>query len=525
MWGANAVNGVINIITKKAGVDPGTTASITTGNLRSESQVSHAGKVAGTDYRTYLKYFNRDALADSGYDDWDMLRTGLRLDGSIGVQNKWFLNTEIFTADIGENLQLGSPVPPYSRTADIEREVDGGFILAGVTRELSPTSSLQLKMFFDHSDRDGGAPEEIRDTFDIDVQHNFLAANRHNIIWGLNYRLSNDETTGNFVISLDPSSRTQHLLSAFAQDEIRLAGDELFMTIGTKIEKNSFSNRSLELEPNVRLSWNASEAQTLWASVARAVRVPSRIEQAATINGAVLPPGTPGNSFPLPFVVTIVADPEMDTEEVIAYELGYRRQFGESTHIDAAMFYNKYSDLRTTTDTPPVCQPGGIPVLGTPLCTLSAEYISLPIQIGNGADVDTHGLELSASHRFSPIWTMQAAYTYLHSDAIQDTAASAVSQDFPDQQLSLRTAFSPTPTTDLDFWIRYVDQLSAQNVDAYLTLDTRFGWRPIPALEVSLVGRNLLESGHYEFLQEFNETEPVEIGREAYLELRWHFGK
>jgi iron complex outermembrane receptor protein len=523
MWGANAVNGVINIITKKAGADPGSTVSVASGNLRSEGQVSHAGTVAGTDYRSYLKYFDRDAFADTGYDDWDMLRAGLRVDGTLGESDQWFLNTEIFTADIGESTLITSPTPPYNQINNINRDVDGAFLLTGWSRTLSETSGLQFKMFFDHTDRDGGAPEEVRDTFDIDMQHYFRAGDRHNIIWGVNYRLSEDETTGDFVISLDPASRTQHLLSAFAQDEIRLVGDELFMTVGTKLEKNSFSNNSLEWEPNIRLSWNASETQTLWGSVARAVRVPSRIEQSATINGAVLPPGAPGNSFPVPFVLTIVGDPDMDTEEVIAYELGYRQQFSESTHVDVAVFYNQYSDLRIIDARAPVCQPGSVPISVNPMCFLSAQYVSLPIQMENGGDIDTHGLELSASHRFSPAWTMQAAYTYLHSDALPNAVSSAVSQDYPDQQLSLRTAFSPTATTDMDFWVRYVDQLSAQNVDSYLTLDTRFSWRPVPALELALVGRNLLGSGHVEFLQEFNETESVEVEREAYLELRWHF--
>ena len=525
MWGANAVNGVINIITRKAGVDPGTTASVASGNLRNEGQVSHTGTLAGTGYRGYLKYFDRDALAATGYDDWDMLRAGLRIDGTAGKADQWFVNSEIFTADIGESVLTTSPAPPYSQANDIHRDIDGGFLLASWTRILSATSGLQLKMFFDHTDRDGGAPNEVRDTFDIDMQHHFSAADRHNIIWGLNYRRSEDETTGAFVISLDPASRNQRLFSAFAQDEIRLVGDELFMTIGTKLENNSFSNNSLEWEPNVRLSWNASETQTLWGSVSRAVRVPSRIELDATINGAVLPPGSPGNGFPVPFVLTVIGDPDMDTEEVIAWELGYRHQFSESTSIDAAVFYNQYSDLRIIADRAPVCQPGDVPVAVNPTCFLAAQYVSLPVQMENGGDIDTHGLELSASHRFSPAWTLQAAYTWLQSDSLPNAPSSAVSQDYPDHQLSLRTAFSPAANTDLDFWIRYVDELSAQNIDSYLTLDARFSWRPQPALELALVGRNLLDPEHGEFLQEFNETEAVDIEREAYLELRWHFGK
>jgi iron complex outermembrane receptor protein len=452
-----------------------------------------------------------------------MLRGGLRIDGTIGQSDQWFLNTEVFTADIGESALETSVTPPYNQQEMINRDVDGGFLLAGWTRSLSETSGLQLRMSFDRTSREGGAPNEVRDTFDVDMQHHFQAADRHNVIWGLSYRLSDDETTGDFVISLDPASRTQHLLSTFVQDEIGLIADRLFMTVGTKIEKNNFSKNSLEWEPNIRLSWNITDEQMLWGSVARAVRVPSRVEQAATIHGAVIPPAAPGNPFPVPFVMTVQGDADLDTEEVIAYELGYRQQFSEATHVDLAAFYNQYSDLRTLAARAPVCEPGGIPVPGIPPCFLAAQYVSLPIQIENGSDIDTHGLELSVSHRFNTAWSLQAAYTYLHSDDTPSPAPNVVSQDHPDHQLSLRTAFAPTAATEMDFWIRYVDELSAQNVDGYVMLDARASWRPVAALEISLVGRNLLESDHAEFLQEFSETEPVDVAREAYIELRWHF--
>ena len=523
MWGANAVNGVINIITRKAGADPGGAVSAVGGNLRTEGQASYAGALGNVDYRAYFKYFDRDALADTDYDDWDMLRGGIRMDGTNGTSDQWFLNAEMFTADIGESALTTSVTPPYNQVEIRSRDVDGGFLLAGWTRALSENSGLQLKAYFDRTDRGGGAPNEVRDTFDIDMQHNFQASDRHNVIWGLSYRLSKDETTGEFVLSLDPASRTQHLLSAFIQDEIRLIGDKLFMTVGTKIERNNFSNHSLEWQPNIRLSWNVTDEQMLWGSVARSVRVPSRIEQAATIHGAVVPPGTPGNPFPVPFVLTVLGDPDLDTEEVIAYELGYRQQFGETTHIDLAVFYNQYSNLRTIVDRAPVCEPGGVPVPGNPPCFLSAQYVSLPVQMENGGDIDTHGLELSVVHRFKSDWSLQASYTYLKSDDIPGSASSAVSQDYPDHQFSLRAAFSPTSTTEMDLWLRYVDELSAQDIGSYVTLDARASWKPVPALELSLVGRNLLESRHGEFLQEFNETEPVEVAREAYLELRWHF--
>ena len=257
--------------------------------------------------------------------------------------------------------------------------------------------------------------------------------------------------------------------------------------------------------------------------MARAVRVPSRSEQDATINGAVLPPGIPGNSFGVPIVLTVNGDPDLHNEDVIAYELGYRNQFSETASLDLAVFYNHYQNIRTTVTGAPICQPGAIPVPGFPPCFLTAEYVNLPVQITNGRDINSHGAELSLSYKVGENWRLQGAYTYLNVDDDPNATLAAVGQDYPANQLSLRSSTNLTATTELDFWIRYVDQLPEQAIDSYTTLDVRASWRPVPSLQVSVVGRNLLESSHAEFLSEFGASVPVEIKREAYVELRWLF--
>jgi iron complex outermembrane receptor protein len=222
-------------------------------------------------------------------------------------------------------------------------------------------------------------------------------------------------------------------------------------------------------------------------------------------------------------VLTVLGDPDLETEEATAYELGYRHQIFEATRLDIALFYNNYENTRTIVDRAPVCQPGSIPIAVNPVCFLTADYVNLPVQITNGGDIDSNGAELSISHRILPTWWVQGSYTYLHVDDAPDSTASAVSQDYPEHQFSLRSALNPTTTTQFDFWLRYVDKLPAQDIDSYTTVDARASWSPLPPLELALVGRNLLQERHGEFLQEFNESIPVEIEREAYLELRWRF--
>jgi iron complex outermembrane receptor protein len=170
----------------------------------------------------------------------------------------------------------------------------------------------------------------------------------------------------------------------------------------------------------------------------------------------------------------------------------------------------------------PVCQPGDIDLAQNPLCTLTAQYVSFPVLMINGDDYDTYGAELSVAYQATDNWRLQAAYSYLHVDD-QDAAVASVGEDSPDHQFSLRSSLNISQSTELDLWLRYVDELEAQDVDSYVTLDARLMWAPIEQLELSVVGRNLLEDDHAEFIEEFGSSIPAEIPREAYLEVRWSF--
>jgi len=526
MWGSNAVNGVINIITKDAAETQGFNAEVAVGNYtKVESTVSWGGTVGDdVDYRVFGKYFDRDGFAADNYDAWDMGRIGGRVDWRASNVDLLRFTAEAYSGQQGENYTFNSVTPPYSQNDNVTTDPRGGFLNINWNRALSETSDISVQLYYEQVDRRGLPPEETRDTQSFDFQHHFLAGSRNDIIWGFEVRHSEDDTVGTETISLNPASRTLRLFSGFIQDEIRLIGDEVFLTLGTKVEKNSFSHTNYEWSPNVRLSWLVNETHTLWGSVAKAIRTPNRIEQNVRILGGVVPPFTPPDNSPLPFAITILGNPAFDSEEVMAYELGFRSQPLDNLTIDVALFYNDYTELRWAEYNGVVCQPAGLPI-SDPACFAGPfDYTQLEIGFVNQGRQDNQGIELALSYIPADWWRLYAAYTYLKIDGddFSDLPMS-FGEDAPKNQLSLRSNMNITTAGNLDLWLRYVDELQIQHVPSYVTLDARLAWQVTNALEVALIGRNLLESSHLEFREEFGTNAAVEIPREAFAELVWQF--
>ncbi|MDP6415324.1 MAG: TonB-dependent receptor, partial [Gammaproteobacteria bacterium] len=441
---------------------------------------------------------------------------------------------EYYDGEVGMNVLRNSVMPPYSITQDIDIKPRGGFANFNWNHTFSETSDLAIRIFYDHRDRGELPPAAERDTYDLDLQHHFRFRSRHDIVWGFGIRNSSDKTVGDETITLTPAKRTQRLYSGFIQDEIRLVGDQIFLTLGTKAEKNNFSAEDHAVwSPSMRLSWLINDTSTLWGSVARAIRTPSRIEQNARILGGVEPPFTADNPSPAPFATTINGNPAMDNEKVIAYELGYRAQPLESMTVDVALFYNDYSDLRWATTMPIVCQPAGLPVVPAPpvpppnpACFAPGawSFTELPVTFINQAKQDTKGIEVAATYNAAEWWRIHAAYSYLKiSGDGPGSQPFSAGEDSPEHQLSLRSNMNIGDKMNLDLWARYIDELKIQHVDSYIGFDARFAWQVLPSLELSLTGRNLLESEHFEFQEEFGANTAVEIDRELIAELLWQF--
>ncbi len=521
LWGANAVNGVINIITKTAADTPGALVSAGGGSEENAFGTLRYGGALGENshYRVYAKYFDRDgSVAPAGEelaDEWSVVRGGFRLDGQGHGGSVWTLQGDAYDGESGdESLRATLEPPSFSRLEEARNDLSGGNLLARWGQRFSPTSDFQLQLYYDVTSREiEPFGKEQRHTFDADFHHRFALGNAQEILWGLGHRATRDQidirTTG---IALEPERRTVHLFSGFVQDEIDLLKDRLHLILGSKLEHNDYTG--LELQPNARLLWTPGARHTLWGAVSRAVRTPGRAEEDARFTLATQPPTPP--LLPLPTQFTLEEGSNPDAEELLAFDLGYRFSAAHFS-LDVAAFYNLYDDLVTF-------EPGAPTPQGTPVPT----SLTVPLRIENKADAETYGVEVVADWRATPWWRLVGTYTFLQVQLHLDSDSNSVlgeraEGNSPHHQFSLRSALDLPKGVELDLWLRYVDALSAPDIPSYFTLDARLGWRPRPALELALVGQNLLDGQHTEFVDEFLFTRQAEIERGIYAKVTWWF--
>ena len=533
LWGANAVNGVINIITKHSADTRGGHARAGFSNGGGEAVLRYGGRLSDDwGYRVYGKYAdldgNRSTLGFDTADNWQSARLGLRLDRGAPGEDQLTIISEVQDGEMGATVFGRSLTPPYQSVLNNgAEESTSAFVLMAWNRSLDNGSNIALQGYVNHTKREGLLFEALQvDTFDLDFQHDLRLNEHHELVWGLGFRHTSDEMRNGFGQGLTPADDTQTWISGFIQDEIALPMDGVFLTIGTKLEDNTLSQEGLEVEPNLRLRWNMGENGTGWASVSRAVRLPSRGDVAGQAAVAIVPPLVPENPSPVPLLISINGNPEIAPEELLAYELGYRVQPTDQFTLDVALFLHDHDKGRSVAPSLPLCQPAGTSPLLDPLCVLSADYIEQPFIVVSSAREESYGIEIVADWWPRTWWRLQTTYSSLRFDRpdVPLNAFEALSlQPSPENEASVRSMMNIGEKTELDVWVRYVGELDGMIVDSYTTMDLRLGWSPIPGLQLSLVGRNLLEEYHAEFVSEIREVVPVEIERRAYLEARWSF--
>lgn len=521
LWGANAVNGVINIITKSAKETQGTLLTLGTGTEeRGFGGVRYGGKINDEIfYRVYAKYFNRDdsALPGGGdaNDSLQMGRGGFRIDWQPADINLFTLQGDIYDGEANQTFTRLSPMPDltgrYQRFDDRDKfDVSGGNLLGRWTHTFSEESSFSFQTYYDRTVRNTAIFDEDRNTFDLDFQHRFPVGERNDIIWGGGYRLLNDDVGNTFDISLNPEKRTTHLLSSFVQDEISLMPDKLALTLGSKFEHNDYTG--VEIQPSVRLLWTPHDRHSVWASVSRAVRTPSRAEDDVRLNQQGGP--VPGS------IVALLGNRSFDSEELIAYELGYRVQAHDRLSFDLATFYNDYSHLRS------LRSPGTNFFFET---SPAPPHAVIPFHVGNDLYGETYGAELTATWQMLDWWRWTASYTYLqmqiHDDsAIPDrTSERTLEGSSPHHQISIRSKMDLPHNIELDGAIRYVDVLPAPKVSSYTTLNLRLSWKLRPNVEIAIVGQSLFDNRHLEFTPSTIATQTAEVERAVYGKLTWNF--
>ncbi len=503
LWGANAVNGVINIITRSSVDSQGLYVEGGGGSqLQGFAGARYGGTLSpDTSFRVYGKYFDHDdEVFPNGRragDGWHQEQGGFRIDSTPSAQDQVAVHGDFYAGRDG--LETGGLA-----------QVAGGNVVGRWSRVFSDQSDLSLQTYYDRTHlvdpiiaakvngvelAPAGLLHDDLDTYDIDFQHRFSLGSRHRVVWGAGYRFTHDVVQNAPAFALIPNVLNQNLFSAFLQDEIRLAR-KLSLILGSKVEHNDYTG--FEFEPNVRLQWSVAPSQSLWSAISRAARTPSRIDRDL--------------AEPAPPQITILkGSSNFGSEYVMAYELGYKGQIASSMTVSGTVFYNEYTDVRSTSYTPATV---------------------IPLFFANNLEGHTAGVELSANWQILDFWSAHAGYNFLAehmhvrpgqfdlNDALNET-------EDPRHQASLRSSMNLPAHLELDAALRWVDTLRTNSgpipgdVPAYFELDTRVGWHLSPRLELAVVGQNLLHNHHPEY--GFPSPTRVEIERSVYGKIAWRY--
>ncbi|HVZ93102.1 MAG TPA: TonB-dependent receptor [Phycisphaerales bacterium] len=489
LWGANAVNGVINVVTKSAKETQGAYIAGGGGTFERAFGEARYGFQIDKDswLRVYGKWFSRDSLVDSTgattHDDWSLGRGGFRYDHEGDDDLLLTVQADAYYTDqFGERF-VNAPVPGQHvqfRTDIRDYRRAGANLLARVGQEHGD-SGWSLQGYYDRTERATDVTFEVnRDTFDLDWRQHFKLGASHDLMMGLGARYSSDDTEDGSHFVLNPKSDSFSTFSGFLQDTITLVPDRLFGMIGSKLSYNTFTG--LEIQPGARLWWTPDDRNTVWASVARAVRVPSRQEEQGTLIFAYYDPGLLVGGPPAGQILSVGIQPNggLNSEDLLAYEAGYRVRPIESLTLDLSVYYNDYEDLI---------------------------YISSAFQPWNNNGFgETYGGELSATWSPSERWRLRAAYSYTEVQ-IHGPVLPADERNTPRNQAQLESYLDLTKSLELNAAIYYVDEVPEQRIDSYVRLDVGLTWHVTPNFDLTIWGQNLLEPQHREF-----STSEVERG-------------
>ncbi len=521
LWGANAVNGVINIITYNAADTGNGLMNVGGGSEEHGFGSARFGGKIGDEacYRIYAKYFKRDnsvlASVEEAADAWDVIRSGFRIDWIESDENSLTIQGDIYDGDLEEaHNSVTSLQPPFTQVIKGTSDMTGVSILTRWEHAFSDASNMALRAYYDWTDHKYELVWANSQTIDFDLQHRLTLGKKQELMWGIGYRYIRDKTQSTFSISFLPPSQEIHLFSAFLQDDISIIEDQIRLSLGSKIEHDSYTG--YEIQPNARLSWSLNNRHTAWAAVSRAVRTPSRAEHSVRYTSQALPPDALYPGAPTALMV-YTGNPDLSSEELLAYELGLRILPVDHLSLDLAVFYNTYDNLQTLEPEEPIFE-----------TTPAPAHLVVPLIVGDKMEGETYGVELSAGHRILDQWHLRAAYTYfemdlkVHKDS-QDLVSEQREGYSPQHQCFLSSSMDLPRNIELDVGTRYVDNLPGIDVDSYVSLDIRLGWRPAEDFEIFIVGQNLLDNHHPEYISEFLDTQPIELERAVYGAIRRRF--
>lgn len=484
LWGVNAMNGVINIITRNAASTQGSLLRASAGSGDDASlYLRHGGTTAqGTAWRIWTKYGRRGDLefadGSSLHDQWSSVRGGFRMDGNLASGTRYTLQGDAYThPDAMELVQV--PLPGENQQFEWrsnDNSINGGNLLFRMTSGSDETTGWMLRAYYDHTRRESVRFDVKRDTVDVEYRRWLAWNTRNTMIWGVQYDRTSDHVRNTPSVVFDPAERTWSTANVFVQNTTALVPDRLFLMLGSKFTEHSFVG--FQVQPSVRAWWTPDERQTLWAAVSRPVRVPSRFEEDGLLVFAY------AGNVPL----GLAGDQDLQAERLLSKEAGYRVRLGERWVLDASVFHNEFKRL-----------------IGVPPTVFG--------QFTDEASGTTWGGEASLSAQVTPRWKLEGSYSRLHT-RIDGPVLPYEETATPESLAQLRSSFDVTEDLELNAAAYHVGEAPFNDIPAYTRADLGLTWRPRPGLSLSAWGQNLLDSSH-------REASAAEVPRGVYLQLEF----
>jgi len=511
IWGADAVNGVINIITKHSEDTKGTLVSAGGGSVDQNTEDLRYGSEHNrwtwrADAFGFVRGPEHHLQNQPDYDSSRDGQVGFRLDHNTGPDEFTFQG-DAYWGKFGDAQNLSTYQPPATFISYQSTNVSGGNLRARWRRQFSDKSDIYLQAYWSHDHRIGSNFGEERDTYDVDFLHRLPATPHQQFTWGAGIRLS-PSTTRHTVPTdgFDPGDRTESIYSAFVQEELRLIPGKFSLTAGSKLEHNNYTG--FEYQPNARLLFTPTDKFSAWASVSRAVRIPDRVNE--DIQNDIFVP------LPTLTFLRLQGNHQLISERLVAYEAGFRTLIHPRLYLSATGFYNAYRNI----------------IAFGPLALASAPVPPFPpgtrlfgVQYENGIHGATDGAEIAPDFQAASFWRIRSGLSYLNIDLKNEPGFTGILTlpslrgSSPRYQAFIQSEINLPRHFEFDQSFRYVDSLPAQSVRAYTTADARIGWNPTRSLSLSLTGQNLFQPHHAEFGIDPSPT--VHIKRGIYAKLVW----
>ncbi|WP_373081721.1 TonB-dependent receptor plug domain-containing protein [Zhongshania sp.] len=509
LWGANAFNGVINIVTRHSADTQGGTLEVGAGNEEEWFTGYRYGVKLGNDkyLRAHIKAFQRDAASRpnglDNRDDWHSAQAGLRYDQGAAESGAFSLQLNAYEGTEGEELLL-----PDENSATLQNlfftkaEFSGLNVMAHWQHQQNDRSHYSLKFYADHSERTDSLFKLTVDSYDADFQQSYRVDSRQRIVWGLGYRYTEDKLPEQYI-RYTREQRHYDVASGFLQYELSPFEQWRFIA-GSKLEENDFSGS--EFQPTARAIWSYSELGSTWLAVSQAKRTPSRTEHDVRIDFDYVAPQVQ---------LQIQGSESFHSETLRAYEFGWRHQFRRGLSLDLALFFNEYEGLRTLEPGAP--EPNSAP----------PPAFVVPVVASNGAAARSWGGELVLSAALTPQWQAELQYSNVQIDIDAersgDPNATKAEGESPQHRLTLRSNWDLAGGWAINTALRYVDEVEGQNIDEYTELDVHLNKRFAENITLSLVGQNLLDSTHEEYVDKVVGTPRVEVERGVYVKFKLDF--